>query len=91
MVPKGARKLRWGFMQPVRPDRVLSEITGDRPLTRSEVTRLMWQYIRQHGLQDDERKVLIRADEKLRPLFGGRQAVTILEMFKLVSGHLKLG
>ncbi|KKW37178.1 MAG: hypothetical protein UY86_C0016G0001, partial [Candidatus Adlerbacteria bacterium GW2011_GWB1_54_7] len=31
----------------------------------------------------------ILADEKLKPLFGGKGEVTMFEMTKLVSGHMK--
>jgi len=32
---------------------------------------------------------MINADEKLRQVFGGRSKVSMFEMTKLVSGHLK--
>jgi chromatin remodeling complex protein RSC6 len=34
-------------------------------------------------------KRLINADEKLRAVFGGKSKVSMFEMTKLVSGHLK--
>jgi chromatin remodeling complex protein RSC6 len=84
---KGRRKSAWGFMKPVQPDDKLSEIIGNSPLPRSELTKRLWDYIRKHGLQDKEHKIIINADEKLQVIFGGKARVTIFEMAKLVSSH----
>jgi upstream activation factor subunit UAF30 len=85
---QGARASGGNFMRPVRPDSTLSRITGPAPLPFSEVSRRVWDYIRQNGLQDRERKVMINADEKLGAVFNGKRHVTIFEMLKLVAGHV---
>jgi hypothetical protein len=88
--PKQARKANpnAGFMKPKQPDDVLAEIVGDKPLTRGEVTKRLWGYIKKNGLQDPEKKRMINADDKLAKVFGGKKQVVMFEMLKLVSKHL---
>jgi len=75
-------------MKPVQPDDSLSEIIGREPLSRTEVTRKLWDYIRGHNLQDPENKTFIRADDKLRKIFDGKDRVSMFEMTKLVFNHV---
>lgn len=75
-------------MKPVQPDETLSRIIGGNPLPFSEVSRRVWDYIRVHRLQDEKRKVIIHADDKLEPVFGGKSQVTIFEMLKLIALHV---
>jgi upstream activation factor subunit UAF30 len=78
-----------GFMKPMQPDDALAAVIGSHPLPRTEVTKKIWEYVRKHKLQDPDDKRTIRADDKLRPVFGGRSSVSMFEMTKLVNGHLK--
>jgi upstream activation factor subunit UAF30 len=77
------------FMKPMQPDDALAAVIGSQPLPRTEVTKKIWEYIRKHKLQDPEDKRTIRADDKLKPIFGGKASVSMFEMTKLVNGHLK--
>jgi upstream activation factor subunit UAF30 len=76
------------FMKPVTPDALLAKVVGDQPLARTELTKKLWVYIRQHGLQDATKKTLINADPALEAVFDGKKQVSMFEMTKLVSGHL---
>ena len=58
-------------------------------MSRGEVVKGMWVYIKKHDLQNPQNKRNILADDKLKPLFGGKKEVTMFEMTKLVSGHMK--
>jgi len=78
-----------GFSDPVLPDESLSAVVGTAPLPRSEMIARLWDYIRKHGLQDPARKMTIYADDKLRPIFEGRSQVSIFELLKLMSAHLR--
>jgi upstream activation factor subunit UAF30 len=49
----------------------------------------VWDYIKDHDLQDQKNKRMINADDKLQPLFGGRRQVSMFEMTRLVNQHLK--
>ncbi len=83
------RKPNAAFMKPVQPSAVLSEVVGSKPIPRTEVTKKLWAYIKKNGLQDKKNKRMIKADDMLKPVFGGKATVNMFEMTKLVSNHLK--
>ncbi len=87
--PAAKRKPNAAFMKPMTPSSVLAAVVGAMPLPRTEVTKKIWDYIKKNKLQDAVNKRLINADEKLRAVFGGKNKVSMFEMTKLVSGHLK--
>jgi len=87
--PKPARKLNPALSKPVQPDEILSAVTGSTPDSRGEMTKKLWEYIKKNGLQDQAKKTNINADEKLKAVFGGKSQVTMFEMTKLVSAHVK--
>jgi chromatin remodeling complex protein RSC6 len=78
-----------GFMKKVQPSADLAAVVGTNPIPRTEVTKKLWEYIKKNGLQDAKNKRNINADAKLLPVFGGKKQVTMFEMTKLVSKHLK--
>ncbi len=86
---KPARKANAAFMRPVTPSDKLAEVVGSTPIPRTEVTKKLWAYIKRKGLQDAKNRRMINADEKLLPIFGGKKQVSMFEMTKLVSKHLK--
>ena len=77
------------FMKPLTPSAELSAVVGNKPLPRTEVTKKLWAYIKKNGLQDKKNRRNINADENLKPIFGGKAQVSMFEMTKLVSKHLK--
>ena len=83
------RKPNAAFMKPVQPDASLSEVVGSKAIPRTEVTKKIWAYIKRNGLQDKKKRTMINADDKLKVVFGGKRQVTMFEMTKLVSRHLK--
>ena len=87
--PKTKKATSSKFMAPVQPDAELAAIVGSAPLPRTEITKKLWEYIRRNGLQDAKDRRSINADDKLRPVFGGKKKVTMFEMTKLVSQHIK--
>ena len=88
MAKKAARKPNAAFMKPVTPDATLAAVVGAAPLPRTELTKKLWAYIKKNGLQDKKVKTQINADDKLKAVFGGKKAVSMFEMTKLVSGHV---
>ena len=76
-------------MKPVQPNAALAAVVGSNPLPRTELTKKLWAYIKKNGLQDKKVKTNINADDKLKVIFGGKKTVSMFEMTKLVSGHLK--
>jgi upstream activation factor subunit UAF30 len=61
---------------------------GSKPIPRSEVTKKVWDYIKAHGLQDQQNKRMINADDNLKKIFGGKKQVSMFEMTALVNKHL---
>ncbi len=77
------------FMKPVQPDEKLGAVIGNQAVPRTEITKKVWDYIRSNNLQDPAKKTVIRADDKLRAVFDGKDSVTMFEMTKLIFGHVK--
>ena len=86
---KVARKPNAAFMKPVTPSAILAAVIGDKAVPRTEVTSKIWAYIKKSGLQDKINRRMINADEKLKAVFGGKKQVSMFDMTKLVSNHLK--
>ena len=86
---KTARKANAAFMRPMQPSPQLAEVIGNKPMPRTEVTKKLWAYIKKNGLQDKKNKRMIKADDALKAVFGGKATVNMFEMTKLVSKHLK--
>jgi chromatin remodeling complex protein RSC6 len=86
---KSKRKPNPAFMKPVQPDDKLAVVVGSKPLPRSELTKKLWDYIKKNGLQDAKKRTLINADDALKAVFDGKKQVSMFEMTKLVSGHIK--
>ena len=87
--PAVKRKPNAAFMKPMTPSAILGAVIGAAPAPRTEVTKKIWAYIKKHGLQDAKNKRMINADDKLKELFGGKKQVSMFDMTKLVSNHLK--
>ena len=87
--PATKRKPNAAFMKAMTPSSTLASVVGSSPLPRTEVTKKIWDYIKKNKLQDSVNKRLINADEKLKQVFGGKKQVSMFEMTKLVSNHLK--
>jgi upstream activation factor subunit UAF30 len=87
--PATKRKPNAAFMKAMNPSAALAAVVGSTPLPRTEVTKKIWDYIKKNKLQDSINRRLINADEKLKQVFGGKKQVSMFEMTKLVSNHLK--
>ncbi len=83
------RKPNAAFMRALTPSDALAEVIGAKAVPRTEVVKKLWAYIRKHNLQDAKNRRNINADAKLKPVFGGKGTVSMFEMTKLVSKHLK--
>ncbi len=83
------RKPNAAFMKPMNPSSALAAVVGSKALPRTQVTKKLWAYIKRRGLQDKKKRIMINADDKLKVVFGGKKQVTMFEMTKLVSRHLK--
>ena len=86
---KKARKVNPALMKPVQPDEALSKVVGSKPVPRGELTKKLWDYIKKNKLQDAKNRRQINADDNLKVIFNGKKNVTMFEMTKLVSKHVK--
>ena len=78
-----------GLNKPVQPSPELAAVIGNDAVPRTEITKRVWEYVRNNKLQDEKNRRNINADDKLRKVFGGKDQVTMFEMTKLVNQHLK--
>jgi len=83
------RKPNPAFMKPLQPSDELAEVVGTKPLPRTEVVKKMWVYIKKNNLQDEKKRTMINADDKLLPLFDGKKQISMFEMNKFLKSHLK--
>ncbi len=77
------------FMAPLTPSAELAKVTGTAALPRTEVVKKLWDYIKKNNLQDSANKRMINADDVLKPIFGGKEQISMFEMAGLVGKHLK--
>jgi len=82
------RKPNAAFMKELMPSEDLAQVVGNKPIPRTEVVKKLWAYIRKNNLQDAKERRMINADDKLKPVFGGKKQVSMFEMTKLVNKHL---
>ena len=82
-----AKKVNPALMRPLQPSKELAAVVGSDPLPRAEVVSKVWDYIKKNNLQNPTNKREIRADDKLRAVFG-KDAVSMFEMNKNLAQHL---
>ncbi|HEY7877567.1 MAG TPA: SWIB/MDM2 domain-containing protein [Gemmatimonadaceae bacterium] len=87
--PKKKRAPNPAFMRPMQPDDALGAVVGANAMPRTEITKKLWAYIKRNSLQDAKNRRMINADDKLGRVFGGKKQVSMFEMTKLASKHMK--
>jgi chromatin remodeling complex protein RSC6 len=83
------RAINPALIKPLQLDAELETVVGKGPMPRSEVVKKLWEYIKKNDLQNPQNKRNILADDKLKAIFDGKGEVTMFEMTKLVSKHMK--
>jgi upstream activation factor subunit UAF30 len=86
---KSARKPNPAFMKPLTPSGDLAAVVGSKPMPRTEAVKKIWVYIKANKLQDAKNRRMINADSKLKTVFGGKNQVSMFDMAKHLSKHLK--
>jgi upstream activation factor subunit UAF30 len=86
---KSARKPNAAFMKALNPSAELAAVIGSKAVPRTEVVKKLWVYIKANKLQDAANRRMINADAKLKPIFGGKGQVSMFDMAKHISKHLK--
>jgi chromatin remodeling complex protein RSC6 len=85
---KGGRKANPALQKPLQPSKELAAVVGSDPLPRGQMVSRVWDYIKQHDLQNPENRREILADDKLKQVFG-KDKVTMFEMNRYLAQHLK--
>lgn len=83
------RKANPALLKPMELSADLEAVVGKGPMSRGEVVKKIWDHIKKYNLQNPSNKRNIIADDKLKKVFGGKAEVSMFEMTKLVSAHLK--
>jgi chromatin remodeling complex protein RSC6 len=86
---KAKRKPNAAFMKALTPSADLAAVIGGKAVPRTEAVKKIWVYIKANKLQDSKNKRMINADAKLKPVFGGKGQVSMFDMAKHLSKHLK--
>lgn len=69
----------------------LAAIVGEKELSRGEVTKRLWDYIKSHSLQDANNKRLIKPDAALGKVFGSQDPIDMMKIAGLLSPHIQKG
>lgn len=77
------------LQKPLTPSPELAAVIGSGQFSRGETVSKIWEYIKKNNLQNPENKREIIADAKLKPVFSGKDKVTMFEMNKHLALHLK--
>lgn len=80
-------KKQTAFSRALTPSPELAAVIGAAPQPRTEVTKLLWDYIKANNLQNPANKRNILCDAKLQAVMG-KPEVTMFEMAGLVGKHL---
>lgn len=66
----------------------LQAIIGPEESTRGEAIKKVWDYIKEHKLQDSNNKRLIVPDQTLAKLFGSSEPIDMFKMTGILSKHI---
>lgn len=68
----------------------LAEIVGPFPLTRQEIVKVLWSYIKKHNFQDpNNRKIINTTDKRLNSIFDGQNSISMFAMSKYLNKHIR--
>merc|ERR1712106_319874 len=84
-MPKGS-----GLTKPLTVSPELATLVGakkDEKLSRPQVVKRLWAYIKEKKLQDSENKQFFNPDKTMEPIFG-KEKVRAFGMAKHLKGHL---
>ena len=65
----------------------LRGIVKEKKISRGQMMKSVWKYIKKHGLQDKKDKRTINPDEKLAAVIG-KKSISMFKMTAKLSKHL---
>jgi len=83
------KKERVGASLQLSPE--LQGVLGTPEMSRAEVLKKMWDYIKANGLQDSKNKRQINPDAKLAVLFGSKEPIDMFKLAGILAAHMKKG
>ncbi|MEX0961473.1 MAG: type I DNA topoisomerase [Simkaniaceae bacterium] len=69
--------------------KALSDLVDEKELTRGEITKKIWEYIKSHKLQDPDNKQMIIPDEKLAKVFGNKEPLHMMKLAGIISKNIE--
>ncbi len=66
----------------------LQAVVQEKELTRPELIKKVWDYIKEHKLQDPKNKRLIVPDKKLEKVFGDKKPLDMMQLAKVLGNHI---
>lgn len=76
-----------GTKKAITPELKAFLCTDETDLARTEIVKMMWDYIREHNLQDPDNKRDIILDDAMRKVFGVDR-FSMFHMAKYISAHV---
>ncbi len=67
----------------------LADVLGSSEMSRADVLKKIWEYIKSHGLQDTANKRLINPDAKLAKVFGSKEPLDMFKMAGVLGKHME--
>ncbi|MFA5250006.1 MAG: type I DNA topoisomerase [Parachlamydiales bacterium] len=83
--PKGER----GVNRKYEVSEELAAIVGKEPLTRGEIIKKTWEYIKEHKLQNPKNRREIVPDEKLAKVFHSKSGIDMMKLSGILGSHIK--
>jgi len=71
----------------MKPCPALAKVIGPQPVSRVDLPKRVWVYLRSKGLQTAQASTTIQCDEVLRALCG-KGTISTFELMKVLSEHL---
>ena len=65
----------------------LSAVVGAKELSRGDVTKKIWEYIKSNNLQNPENRRQIVPDEKLTKVFGSNEPIDMMKLAGKLKNH----
>ncbi|NJM09871.1 MAG: hypothetical protein HC883_02980 [Bdellovibrionaceae bacterium] len=76
-----------GLMKQVQLSEELTDFMGKATSTRAQITKKIWEHIKENDLQDPNNRRMIIPDDVLEPILGSKK-LSMFDLTKRVSDHV---